>query len=245
VGLYRRGLTVECIDTSEAMVLLARATVAEAGAGDRVRVRVGDAHALTFPDASRDLVIALGVLPFLHSPAAALADMARILKPGAYLVISSDNPLRLNYVLDPRLTPLGAPIKRLIKSIVGWRKRSRHSIRELARSHHPLDRRSFEHLLTDASFDVVRCVTLGFGPFTFFNRPLLSTRATMNLHRRLQAWADRGAPLLRDAGVQHLALAVRRSETVMRALEREPGRPARAPLPPGAHATAPGSLPGP
>src|SRR5919198_3822891 len=46
VDLARRGYVVEAIDTSPAMVDLARGHAAAAGGDDKLTVRIGDAHAL-------------------------------------------------------------------------------------------------------------------------------------------------------------------------------------------------------
>jgi SAM-dependent methyltransferase len=197
--LFRRGFVVDGIDPSGAMVELARARASEIGAGDRIRVSEGDAHSLAFASGSYDLVVALGVLPFLHSPAVALSEIARVLRPGGHVLLSSDNPNRLSDWLDPRLTPLAAPAKRIVKRITRHGRRQvparRYSYRALAR------------LLQGGGFRIAKCVTLGFGPFTLFAKRLLPEPAAIAVHRRLQAMADRGTPILSAAGTHHLVLA--------------------------------------
>src|SRR5207237_1119173 len=76
IDLRKRGYVVDSIDANEAMVDLARAQAARAGVRDKLTISVGDAHALGFASGSYDLVIALGVVPFLHSPSVALAEIA-------------------------------------------------------------------------------------------------------------------------------------------------------------------------
>lgn len=49
--------------------------------------------------------------------------------------------------------------------------------------------------------------TIGFGPFTFWRRPVLSEPEGMRLHRSLQGAADRRVPLVRSTGAQYLVLA--------------------------------------
>jgi hypothetical protein len=58
-----------------------------------------------------------------------------------------------------------------------------------------------------AGLRVERCVTLGFGPFTFLGKNLLAEPAAIRVHSRLQESADSGVVGLRLLGAQHLILA--------------------------------------
>lgn len=75
-----------CIDTSARVV---------AAAGERlsklknVEVREGDMHALPFPEASFDLVVLMHALTYSQEPALAVAEAARVLRPGGRLLLSS------------------------------------------------------------------------------------------------------------------------------------------------------------
>jgi ubiquinone/menaquinone biosynthesis C-methylase UbiE len=59
-----------------------------------VRLVLGDAHALPFPDASFDRVFHVGATNSFHDPRRALAELARVAKPGTPIV-----------VVDERLDP--------------------------------------------------------------------------------------------------------------------------------------------
>jgi SAM-dependent methyltransferase len=68
------------IDASEQMLRVARANARSAACP--VRFAVGDAHALDEPDQSFDVARAERTLQWLADPAAAVAEMVRVLRPG-------------------------------------------------------------------------------------------------------------------------------------------------------------------
>jgi SAM-dependent methyltransferase len=75
------------VDASRDMLALARARLAERGLSARCAVRQADMYRLPFPDASFDAATLQMVLHYADDPAAALAEAARVLKPGGALVI--------------------------------------------------------------------------------------------------------------------------------------------------------------
>jgi ArsR family transcriptional regulator len=74
------------IDRSTEMLRLARVKLEEAGI-EAVSLRQGDMYALPLPDAEADVVLLHQVLHYAHSPAAAIAEGARLLRPGGRLLI--------------------------------------------------------------------------------------------------------------------------------------------------------------
>lgn len=83
----RGGLEVVGLDPSPGMLAVGRRKVRAAGLAGRVRLVVGDAQALPFPDRSFDAVsIAFGIRN-VPDRARALAEMARVLVPGGRLAI--------------------------------------------------------------------------------------------------------------------------------------------------------------
>ncbi|MDQ5814928.1 MAG: class I SAM-dependent methyltransferase [Actinomycetota bacterium] len=203
VALGQRGYSVDAVDSTSAMLQIARIKIAEAGLSD-VRLSLQDAHRLAFPDATYDLVVALGVVPWLHSPGIAVTEMARVLRPGGYLLANSDNRARLTHTFDPRNAPGLEGARRAIKGLLKKAGRYRPPEKALATMHRL---REFDSLLENAELLKVRAVTLGFGAFTFMGRRFLSDDRSVRLHHRLQARADRGAPILKDRGNQYLVLA--------------------------------------
>ncbi|MET0645968.1 MAG: methyltransferase domain-containing protein [Pyrinomonadaceae bacterium] len=75
------------VDLSETMLAEARARTG-AGAAAAVEFVLGDAHALPFPDDSFDAAFSLRVFEIIGEPRRALAEMARVLRPGGRLVIN-------------------------------------------------------------------------------------------------------------------------------------------------------------
>lgn len=203
VALALRGFEVRATDTVIAMTRLTRRRATEAGVTDRLTVGLGDAHSLGFEDAAFDVVLALGVIPWLHSPGAALCEMSRVVRPGGAVIATADNRARLTYLLDPKLNPALAPVRSAAKGVLGERVGRDH---DSAPSHlHTLE--AFERLIEDAGLEKVQARTIGYGPFTLLGRPILPKRAGVRLHRRLQTAADRGAQRLRAVGSQYLVMA--------------------------------------
>jgi demethylmenaquinone methyltransferase/2-methoxy-6-polyprenyl-1,4-benzoquinol methylase len=79
----RTGAQITGIDITEAMLRRGHTRVAEIGAADRVRLVVGQAERLPFPDNSFDALTFTYLLRYVADPAATLQELARVLKPGA------------------------------------------------------------------------------------------------------------------------------------------------------------------
>jgi ubiquinone/menaquinone biosynthesis C-methylase UbiE len=207
VAFTQRGLVVDATDSDVAMVGLARRHAGEARVSGQLRAMLADAHALPFRDAAFRLVIALGVIPWLHSPRTAIREMARVLQPGGYLIMNADNRGRLNVLLDPLYSPALTPLRRSAKHLLRRAATGRPAVDELHITMHSL--REFYHLLGSAGLETLAGETYGFGPFTLFGRTarLAQGRAGVSLHRLLQGLADCEVPGLRSRGAQYLVLA--------------------------------------
>src|SRR5215471_9181806 len=76
--------SITCIDVSETLIDAARVRLAGHA---NVRCETADLHALPFADASFDQVLLLNVLTHLRAPVRAIAELARVLRPGGRLAL--------------------------------------------------------------------------------------------------------------------------------------------------------------
>jgi ArsR family transcriptional regulator len=83
--LAAAGMRVVAVDHSKAMLDATRRKVEASRA--RVELRLGEAEALPLEDAEVDAAFAHLVLQYLPSPARALAELARVVKPGGAVVV--------------------------------------------------------------------------------------------------------------------------------------------------------------
>jgi 2-polyprenyl-3-methyl-5-hydroxy-6-metoxy-1,4-benzoquinol methylase len=205
VALAQRGLYVHAIDSAETMVELTRRHAAESGTSELLSVGIGDVCDLGFEDNSFDLVVALGVIPWLERPELAIREMARVSMPGGHVLLTADNRKRLIYLLDPWKNPALTPLRRSIKSIlvrIGILHESQGRTKENLYDSHFIDQ-----ALANAELIKARGTTLGFGPFTFLGRKFLPKSFDIMLHSRLQHLADRCVSGFHSSGSQYLVLA--------------------------------------
>lgn len=197
VELARRGARVVASDLSVEMTEMTDARVRIEALDARV-VRA-DAHRLPFPEGAFHLVVALGLLPWVRSPQLTLDELARVTRPGGHLIVSFDNAVRLFRVTDPRLSPLTAPVRSVVRRLRG------RSVRGNLLS---TPRRGRE-MVTSAGLQVSRTASVGFGPPTFLAHQLVPESLAMSIDTALQRRADEGAHWLAGLGVHYLVLGRR------------------------------------
>lgn len=86
--LAARARSIVCLDISERVVAAARSRLAGLG---NVRTKIGDMHALPLADACADLVLLLNTLTYSEKPGKAVAEAARVLRPGGRLLATTLN----------------------------------------------------------------------------------------------------------------------------------------------------------
>jgi len=203
VQLALEGYTIQAVDSVDAMIERTREHADRVGVGDRIIASVRSVYDLRYPDSSFDLVLKIGVAPWLYSLDKALREVVRVVRPGGYLITTADNWWRLNHWLDPRYWPPLQPMRRQVRNVlerfglVGPRGAS-------ARFH---STREFDSCLLAAGLEKIAGRTVGFGPFSFLGWKFLSDSSGVRVHRRLQELADRGVPILRSMGTHYIVLA--------------------------------------
>jgi len=85
------------IDQSREMLAVARVNLERAGL-ENGSVRLGDMYQLSLPDASFDAAVIHQVLHYADRPAAAIAEAARVLRPGGALLIVDFAPHGLEFL---------------------------------------------------------------------------------------------------------------------------------------------------
>jgi len=204
-ALAGRGLLVQAVDRSPAMLELARGRAAADGPG-RVALTQADAGELPYADGSFTLVIALGVIPWLRSAAAAAGELARVLRPGGFLVVSAENSAKLNILLDPRHHPWLQPARSAVKAGLMRIGACKAPAGARLTAHRSAE---FDRILARSGLQPLARCTLGFGPFTLLGMAVLPGLLGLRVNGWLQRLADRGVPGVRSAGSQYLVLAAR------------------------------------
>ncbi len=206
LALARRGFYVQAVDNAPAMIRLTQQHARESGFENRIIANVGNAYHLNILNDQFDLVLALGVLPWLADTNRVLKEIARVMLPHSHLIISVDNRRRLNHFMDPLQMPVLKPIKRAAKYIIRKSKLREFPDEPGAR----MDTiKETKQLLASTGLEIMRKDVFGFGPFTFFKYPLFSKPTGVKLHLKMQGYAERGIPVFRSAGSQIIILARR------------------------------------
>jgi SAM-dependent methyltransferase len=107
------GLDVTGLDLDPAMIRRARANADRAGSGDegRLSILVGDVASLAFPDGSFDLVVSTFSMHHWADPAAGLAEVGRVLRPGARALVWDFRPGTRPHPFGPRHARLPDPVE--------------------------------------------------------------------------------------------------------------------------------------
>jgi ubiquinone/menaquinone biosynthesis C-methylase UbiE len=201
IALAQRDFHVHAIDSAEAMIELARVHAAEAGLTGTLSCNVGDVYSLAFEDSSFDLVIAIGVVPWLELAALAIREMVRVTRPGGYVILTTANRVGLASLLDPMVGPLLRPLKLAVKHVLvrsGLRPRSPNMVFH--------GNRSIDRTLKRMGLVKMKGMTRGFG-FSFFRHSVLPEPLPTKLNHKMQHLADRGVFGFRSTGMAYFVLA--------------------------------------
>lgn len=204
VSLAQRGLAVDAVDVAPAMLEQTRKLAKDSGVAQNVQTSEGDVRHLPFPNGTFNLVVALGVLPWITSLDAPMREMARVLCIGGYLIMTVDNRWRLHELLDP-FTWLSRAKHRVTLSL-GTRRKPPQAPPCRRLSIHETDA-----LVAGASLRKIWGGTLGFGPF-WFPQHYLPRSFGVTLHRGLQKCAGLGFPFVRSTGAHYIVLSMKTAQ---------------------------------
>jgi SAM-dependent methyltransferase len=189
--LARRGFTVSGIDSSQAMVELARKRIGHIAAS----LLRADLDELPFPDSSFDVVTATGVMEYVQDRPAALREISRVLRPGGRAVVSVPNPVAL-------YARVYGPHMRAVKTA----QRLAYGLpRARPRGGVPIRRNDFQGLLADAG---LRTETVRYAGFLLIPLPL--DAAMPKLAGRLAARLESRRPRLGAMLATQVVFAARR-----------------------------------
>jgi ubiquinone/menaquinone biosynthesis C-methylase UbiE len=208
VALAERGIRVVAIDASEAMLTRVAQNASAAGVADLVVPMISDAQRLELASATCDVVVAIGLLPWVKQPELALREMVRITKPGGRVIVTTDNARSLVRGLDPGWHPSAQAAIDSIRRLVFRQSAEASPVQRPAAT----TMRDFDGLLRAAGVHPIEFKGVGFGPFTFLGRNVLPNRAGLRVGRMLQWLADHNLPLIDHGAVFHLALATKPAE---------------------------------
>jgi len=204
VALAQHGYLIHAMDSVEGMLKSTQEHAIEAGVSSSVTTSLGDAHNLPFPDGSFGLVLAIGVIPYLQFPQKGLSEMARVLRPGGFVLVTAGNRWRLNDVLDPWSCPPLQPAKKVIGAIF---RRFRNAPPDDSGLPLRLDSlREFDQWLSPAGLSKIKATTVGFPPIRFRGRPIFGEQTSTKLNNRLQELVDRDVPWIRSSGMDYIVL---------------------------------------
>ena len=198
VALAERGYAVEAVDTVRDMLLTTKARATRAAVAHRIKVIQASADHLPYADNQFNLVLAIGVLPWLACIRTAMMEFIRVIRPGGCLIVNVDNMWRLHELLDPRLHPVHSSVRHYLRKVLG-----------LPAKVPPTQRcspRKFDRLIDELRCTKIDAKMLGFGPFSFFGHPLLSESLNVKINGFLQNCADRRLPIIRFTAAQYITL---------------------------------------
>ncbi|MGH8221321.1 MAG: class I SAM-dependent methyltransferase [Steroidobacteraceae bacterium] len=91
IRLARRGYRVVALDFSQYVLGEARKKVAGCGLDDRVRIEHGSLLRLPFADGAFEYVLCWGVLMHIPELETAIAELARVVRPNGFVIVSENN----------------------------------------------------------------------------------------------------------------------------------------------------------
>ncbi|MBF0531704.1 MAG: methyltransferase domain-containing protein [Candidatus Omnitrophica bacterium] len=103
VLLAQRGCEVDAVDFSEFILRQAEKYIRDKQLTERIHLQRDNLLALSYPDGHFSHVLCWGVLLHVPQVEKAIAELARVVKPGGYLIVTENNMRSLQLVVQRRL----------------------------------------------------------------------------------------------------------------------------------------------
>jgi ubiquinone/menaquinone biosynthesis C-methylase UbiE len=203
VVLASRGMRVHAVDSVLAMLALTRDASLDLPDDRRPVLTRADASQLPFADDAFDVVVSLGLLPWVDSPHRVVGEMDRVLRPGGIIVASWDNARRLSDLIDPLHL---APVRHAAGRIASSTRRVRGGRTPPAPRARRDSPEQVRRMLADAGLVLEWERTVGFAPFKLAGR-VLQVPMVDRLSESLERRAENGTRWLGRRGNQILAQA--------------------------------------
>ncbi|MFB0527476.1 MAG: class I SAM-dependent methyltransferase [bacterium] len=156
----------------------------------------GDIESLPFKASIFDTVLCLGVITYLKSEQKALHEMARVLKPGGTLILSTLNKFSLAKCLDISILVRRRLQRMMGNRIVSSKKKTEVEKNNLALKSYFIP--SLRNSLKIAGFTESGYAPLQYGPFTFFGRKLFAEPINIDINNFLEKFSN--IPIIRSLG---------------------------------------------
>ena len=162
----------------------------------------GNVERLPFPDASFDIVFAVGLFQYVDDDHKAAGEIARVTKDGGMVLISAANYRMLHLLLDPYY------IFRFVKRVVGGKQPTNTGFEESKMHRYSLAQ--LKNLFGEYGFHEMRSMVTSYGPPRFWRREILPLSASMRLSDAMRTLSDqRFGSALRRVG-NHFVITLRK-----------------------------------
>lgn len=202
--VLERGHSVVGMDLSEDMIKEAGNAVKRYGAG-RATCLQGDVGHIPCADSSFDVALCIGVLSYLQDDRAGIAELNRVVKPGGLVILALPNLMRLNAWLDPYYYLYRGPQylyrkMRVLYKRAPERTHPGHSgPRDINNIMRKYRRNQLSGLMQTYGLIETSRIGVGYGPLTFWRRPVLSTQRSLRISDSIERMASRkGLSLIRE-----------------------------------------------
>jgi ubiquinone/menaquinone biosynthesis C-methylase UbiE len=163
----------------------------------------GNVEQLPFPDASFDVVYAVGVFQYLKDERTAAREICRVTKEGGVVLISFANYRMLHLFLDPYY------IFRILKKILGINKQQSNTrVEETKIRRYPLAQ--LRNLFREYDMHEIQTTSTSYGPLKFWRKEFLPLATSMHISDVLHNWSEtKMLSGLKQVG-NHLILTLRK-----------------------------------